>query len=181
MEKLKSNKKIIVTIIITIIVSLLSTLGIIELINYKEEKNFDQKALNVGVKKFNKVSYQLPNFSVKIEGIFEDSITNEEISTLDKYLIEVVTTDGLYNEFAKYHVIKVKDVFEHFNFQDYTKVIFKSNGLKVTFNKEEIDDEVYFMFTKNGAQYKNGSKIGLLIPDLEIKYSISHLTEIVFD
>ncbi|MBE6140681.1 MAG: hypothetical protein E7172_04005 [Firmicutes bacterium] len=178
----KENLKYLLIILITAIIVIVTTIFIDNFRTKNLYKRYNNLVSKTGVVLYDKVDYQLPKFLILVNGIFEDSIAPVDLEPLDTFLIGAVTTDGFTNEINDYHVIKVKDLFYYYDFMEYNSVTFKTDGfLEVTLQKNEIDDDVFLTFDKNGYEYPEHQKVGLLIPKKDIRYSITNIEEITFN
>ena len=69
-----------------------------------------------------------------------------------------------------------------YDMEDFKNIIFMSNGgLQVSFKKEEIVDDMFFVFEKNGIKFESGEEVSLLVPGLYERYSISNIVNIHFN
>lgn len=178
-------KKTIIYVIICIAIMLLSiggTLLGVKLYNNAESKKYSQLVEEPGIKDVVKVDYELPKFTILVAGIYDTTITNEDIKDLQVYEISAVMNDGIYKDYYYYNGVKLKDVLEKCDIKNYNNVTFKSGGkLQVTFAQDEINDDVYLTFDVDGYLRPSEEPVALLAPDFNSRYSISDVVTLEFD
>jgi len=149
----------------------------IEHLNAPKDDILDE---SYGIKEINEIDYDSPSFSIVTTGLFISIINNESINGLKAYELSAVISDGIYTYKSTYKGIKVKDVIEKINFDDYNKIVFKSNGgLQVEYAKNELDD-LYFVFEKDNILYPVEEPVALLNPNVYDRYNITNIEKIEF-
>lgn len=172
-------KKTIITVIISVGATLLVVLGF-NLINTLRINNLVKE---VGVKEIKEINYDIPKFTILTDGIYQTNISMVDFKDVVKtYEIKAVLEDEIEYEYAEYVGVKVKDLLYSYDMEDFEKLTFQSNGgLQVTFKKEEIVDDMFLVFEKNGQKFESGEEVSLLVPDLYARYSISNVINLYFD
>ena len=169
-------------IIITACVSILLTLGCVFLANKLDSNKNNNLIVERGIKDVKEVDYTLPKFVVSISGIYDSTLTNEDIKDLKTYEIAAVMDESYENEYHTYKGVKMLDILNYYGIDDFNKVYFRASGkLQVEFSKEEITDDMYFVFTKDGKSIKSGESGGLLIPSINARYSITDVVTFSFE
>lgn len=169
-------------IIITACVSILLTLGCVFLTNKLESNKHNNLIAERGIKDVKEVDYTLPKFVVSISGIYDSTLTNEDIKDLKTYEIAAVMDESYENEYHTYKGVKMLDILNYYGIDDFNKVYFMASGkLQVEFSKDEITDDMYFVFTKDGKNIKAGESGGLLIPSINGRYSITDVVMFSFE
>ena len=131
---------------------------------------------HTGVTNLKKIKYNFPAFSITSIGLLNGPITNESIKDIQTYEITAIVSDSIYRHQYTYKGVKLKDVLENEKLKDYKKIIFKSNGgLQVEYTKEEIDDNVFIVFEKDGIEYPKLEKVSLLNPTVYDRYNITNV------
>lgn len=175
-------KKTIITIIITIISTSLLLVGSAKLYANFEVKEYNEKIENPGIKEVKAIDYDVPECNITINGIYSSLISRKDLKNINTYEISAVMNDGIYKDLYTYHGIRFLDLLKEYEIEDYNSVTFKSNGnLQVKFNKEEINDDFYLAFDVDGKLYSESEPVGLIIPSLLSRYSISNIIRIDFD
>lgn len=171
------------TIIICIIAIILIAVGcIIVFGNKASEKGFQLNENEIAnIKKSDK---KLPKFSIQIHGIYSGTITNE---SLEKEGIQVYEFDaGINNGWDvvtnHYAGVKLKDVLEIAQIEDFTDIEFNSsNKIFTVYNKEEITDKTYLVFLRDGKPIKEGEPVTLLSADYHYRFSLENVEYIHVD
>ena len=173
------KKKIILISSIAILAILICGLVICNVVSKNKYKKLTE---TIGVKSAEKIKYEIPKFSLTIGGIYDNTITNVDCANLDVYKFKAVMDDGIYKRVYEYVGIKVEDVLEMANMDNYNKITFMSSGfLQVTYSKDEITDNTYFVFEVDGKTYEYPDSIALVNPELNARYSITGLARLNFD
>lgn len=175
-------KKTIIIVIISVIISVsLSLLGV-KIYNSVNHKKYTNLISEAGLYRVDSVEYKLPEFAIKFDGIYNEVVTNESISSLPVYEIDAVMNDGIYKDYYRYHGIRLKELLNLYEIKDYNNITFRSEGrLQVTFLKEEINDEVFLIFDVDGFQFEEDDPVGLLAVDYNLRYSITDVVSLMFD
>lgn len=172
-------KKTIITVVISVAATLLLVLGF----NLINEWRLDKLVEEVGVKELKEIDYEIPKFTLLTDGIYQTNISTGDFKDVVKtYEIKAVIEDEIEYEYAEYVGVKVKDMLYAYDMEDFKNIIFMSNGgLQVSFKKEEIVDDMFFVFEKNGIKFESGEEVSLLVPGLYERYSISNIVNIHFN
>ncbi len=175
-------KKTIITVIITAVVSVGLTMLCVNLYNVNEKNSYKDQTEKLGIKETKEVDFEIPDFAIILEGIYDSTITDEDVKELKVYEISTVMTDGVYTDLYTYKGIKLIDAFNLFDYSDYNNLIVKSNGnLQVTYSKEEITDNMYLVFSVDGHMLPAEEPVNLLNPDLNSRYSIGNVVSMQFE
>lgn len=175
-------KKTIITVVVTAVVAILATLLTVYAYNSFEDNKYDKLVAETGVKEVTENKYELPKFSIVVQGVYYSTISNVDVADLKTYNVEAVMFDGIYRRYNTYDAIKLKDVFELYGIEDYNNVVFKSNGnLQVKFAKDEISDNFFLTFTKDGFNYPENEPVNLLCPEFAERYSLTNIVRIDFE
>jgi len=178
------KKKIIYIIILTALVSSLITVFVYWLINQPKVNCSNNKIIGNGDIKYEikEITYNIPSFSLSTQGLYFSPIIKETIENLQTYEILADTSDDIYIYHNSYKGIKVKDIIELLGYNDYNKIIFKSNnGLQVTYLREDITDDIFFVFEKDDIKYPKDKEVNLLNPLLSSSYNINNIKTIYFE
>lgn len=178
------NKKTIILIIMTILIIAIAIGTVIFYMKGNEKKGSE---LNLGFKEvanLKKVSTELPDFKIKIDGAY--------VGTLDKNLllangIEVYEFDaGIDNGWDivtnHYTGVKFSDVLD-IMIQDasFTRVGFFSKMPRYEmFTKGQLTENIYLVFQRDGKPIRNDGYMTLLAVDYKYKYSIEDVEKIYF-
>lgn len=168
-------------IIITAVLSILLTKSYEKYKTQKLISNYNNVTENIGINAIQKVDYTLPEFSITVMGSYVGNITNEDLKNLDVYGMYVTMTNGDTKTLKKCVGIKVKDILSLKQFTDYNNIIFKSDsGLQVSYTKDQINDNVFLIFTKNDDSVRD-EKVAVLGVDRLSRYSIPNILRIDFN
>lgn len=113
-------------------------------------------------------NYEMPAFTLKIEGLVDKTINSNSLRNLKVYDFVTYKTDDFYtNENAKevrYSGIKVIDVLQYLGVSEYSelKLIDEEDG-EITLPASKIDVDSYLVFYENGEQLGEG-KVNFVIP-----------------
>lgn len=175
-------KKIIIAILSTFLITLIIISIMALSYNNYQEKKFSKLIESPGIKEVKAIDYDVPECNITINGIYSSLISRKDLKNIKKYEITAVMNDGIYKDLYTYHGIRFLDLLKEYEIEDYNSVTFKSNGnLQVKFNKEEINDDFYLAFDVDGKLYSESEPVGLIIPSLLSRYSISNIIRIDFD
>lgn len=174
------KKSIYIIIITALISSLLTVFGYWQINRLNEKKvdnNEDDKIVSSNIRNYEvtKINYDIPDFTMNIIGLKYTPIIKETIKGIDTYQISADISDSIYTRHYVYKGVKVKDVIAKAtnNFTDYYKIIFMStSGLRVEYLNIEIDDDLFFVFEKDGIKYPEGKNVTLLNPKAYDSYNI---------
>lgn len=141
------------------------------------EKNMNITNEKVGINEIKETTYEIKKISTPIMGSYDKGVNSDILNTLTKYDIKVTLDSGFGKTTNTYKVVKVKDYFDKIQISDYENVVFMSPvNVQVSIPKEEIE-KCYFYFEKDGI-FNENSKLNLLIPDKESRYSITNVVRI---
>lgn len=177
-------KKSIYIIIISALVSSLLTTFAYWLINQPTRENNNIVKADVAEIRVKEIDYDIPDFTMSAIGLVKKAIIKETVNNIQAYEISADISDCIYLRHYTYKGIKVKDVITSIakNYDDYNKVIFKSTGgLQVEYQKEEINDDLFFVFEKDGIKYPATQEVALLNPTVYDRYNITNVKILNFE
>lgn len=169
-------------IILTVVISVALTLIGVKVFDKVKQTQVSNIAKNAGVHDVIEIDYEIPEFSIDVSGIYDTIIDSRDLNNIKKYYIETVMDDGIYKFLYSYEGIKLSDVLELYELEDFKTLTIKSDGrLQVTFLKEEINDSIYLTFSKDGYRYAPSEVVALVAPEYMARYSITSVVEFAFD
>lgn len=179
MEENKTNKKsIIISIVITFIVTLIMIFIILFINEYRNLKLTE----TTGIKNSKKIDYQLPNFAIVVNGLYDTTITNKDIEKVNVYSIGAVTTDGYVNTYNEYIGVKLKDILKERQLDQFNSITLKSNGgLSIVYEKKDIDDGVYLIFERNEVKLSKDEPVSIISLNVYERFSIDNLLVMEFE
>ena len=147
--------------------------------------NNDNKELKLGeINNIKESTKEMPVFTIVIKGLKETTITEKDLKDLKMYDFETNIRkndlDGnteLYT--SSFTGVKLKEALEKKNIKDFDSIDFKAVGnLTVRYSKEELTDEMYLVFYKDGKSLKatEDTEVMLLVPSLKNRYWVPSLT-----
>lgn len=176
----EKNKRIIIVISVITVVALV-LLGFLVYRGITISKH-EKLIETIGVKDVQKINYELPKFTIVVDGIYDNTITSADIKNLDVYKIKAVMNDGIYKDDYDFVGVRVLDVLKLTKMEGFNSLTFKSSGkLQVTYDKGEITDNMYFVFEVDGYKYDASEPVALVNPDVNARYSISDIVKLTFD
>ena len=129
---------------------------------------------------------EIPDFTISIMGLKDDTLTQEDIKDLTVYdfIVDVPIYDldpssEVYRE--KWTGIKISDVLNKKGITNYDSLDFKSTGnITVTYTKEEVSDKVYLVFYRNDIALSEteDTAVMLLAANLKTRYWVPSLVRI---
>lgn len=168
--------------IITVIISVVVTLGLVFGVNLISKVSYNKKVEERGIKSIKEVEYSIPRIEISIKGIYNSYLSEENLKDVKVYEIEAVMDDTIENTLYTYKGVRITDILSKYNITDYTSITFKANdGLQVLFRKNEINENMFLVFNRDGKDYKVGEGAALLVPDLNARYSITNVSTLTFD
>lgn len=173
--KTQKNKK---TIILTVIVFILLVVigGILLSRSMNNLKAYE-------IKNIKKVNVDLPYFYFTIRD--EKETIDVTMDSFAKRKIDIYKFDAGINtswgvETMKFTGFKLLDLLSLFGKDDYDEIDFGGiGGNHVVLSKEEIDDNVYLYFYRDGKKISDGYNINLLVENQKYKYSVEDLGDIL--
>lgn len=175
-------KKNTTIILITMVISVALTLVGVKVYEKIKISKLNDIAGVTGVKNVREINYEIPSFKLTVNGIYDTVIDSNDLSDLKKYYIETVMDDGIYKFLYSYEGIRLNELLNLYQLEDFKEVTIKSGGrLQVTFLKEEITDNIYLTFSKDGYANPTSEAVSLVAPDYMARYSISQVVELTFD
>lgn len=121
------------------------------------------------------INITAPSFSVGTAGLYDGGFNNESLKNVKIYDIKAVMNDGYEEETHSYKGYKVKEILSALEIDSYEKLEFSSNGgLNVTFYLNEVDDNMFLFFERDGIRLEN-APINLLVPTQPARYSIQNV------
>lgn len=175
-------KKTIISVVITAVITIVITLLGVSVYNSTVENKYSKQVDKSGLKEAKEIKGEIPEFAITVQGIYDSSITDKDIKDLKIYEISAVMTDGVYSDLYTYTGVKLNDILNSFDYNDYRNITFKSNGnLQVTFSKEEINDNMYLVFSVDGYMLPEEEPVNLLNTELNSRYSIGNVVRMDFE
>lgn len=145
-------------------------------------KEYNKYIETIGVKSVKEINYDIPSFTLLTEGIYDNTITNDDVKNLKVYEIETVMNDGIYKDAYSYVGVRLKDVLKMAKMETFNTLTFMARGnLQVTYEFAEISDDMYLVFEMDGYKYDYLEPIAIINPNLNSRYSITGLTTLLFD
>ena len=176
-----NKKKIVAFIIIAIVLGLIIGIAIYKTSDSKKAK--EPSSNNLGTENIVTTQINYPKFTVIIDGLYEGFINERNLVSheIPQYKFKATVKNSWDTHTNEYDGIKLTDVFEKMGFTKYSRVEFKGIGDNcVIYNKDEIDDNLYFVFYRDGKPIEEDIQISLLNPQKNYRYSVENLIKIVF-
>lgn len=170
------------------IVIVLTTMVLLCGCGQENEKNKDKQfTAKIGeIQDLKASSKEMPDFTIVIKGLEDDTITKEDIKDIKMYdfVVDVTAYDidpetEVYRE--KWTGIKFNDVLSKKGITTYDAIDFKSTGnITVTYEKEEINDKLYLVFYRNDVLLSDSedTPVMLFATNLKNRYWVPSLTRI---
>jgi len=122
------------------------------------------------VERVKESKYEIPAFTLKIEGEVDKTINSNTLRNLKVYDFVTYKTDNyLVNEKAnevRYSGIKVIDVLEYLEVESYSELqLIDNEAGEILLPASKIDANSYLVFYKNGTQIGEG-KVDFVIPGM---------------
>lgn len=175
-------KKIIITGVVTAILSVAITLLGTKLYNSYMINEYQEMLKEPGIVNVEEITFDFPKIHLSMDGIYFAPIAYEDIKDIQAYDISAVISDAVSKELYTYEGIKVKDLFAKYEIDDYKSVTFQSSGkLQVIFDKDEITDDMYLVFSRDGIKFPVDEPVGLLCPSLDARYSLTDIVSLHFE
>lgn len=126
----------------------------------------------------NEIKTTLPEFTVGTMGLYDGGFNNESLKDAKVYEIEAVVNDGYSETTHKFKGFKVKELLSSLEINSFSQIKFSSNGgLDVSFMNNEVDDNMFLFFERDGIYLKN-APLNLLVPTEPARYSIQNVRTI---
>lgn len=128
----------------------------------------------------------IPEFAIAFAGKYKGTFSYDDIDykKLTIYEFDGTINNGWKNKTNHYLGVKVREVFEALGIEDYETARFHANGgLSSVFEKREINDSAFFVFTRDGKRIdeRMRNSISLLVFDQKYKYSIENVSFVAFN
>lgn len=176
----KSFPKAIIGIIVVILI-IVGGIGIF--INKKDSKTaFTNSKLSAKqIANSQQYTGDIPEFKITISGGLTGEVTNEDLANMSVLVYEFnAGIDNGWNTVTNHYVgIKVKELLDASDITDFTEVTFEAtNKASITYFKDEITDNMYIVFMKDGKAISDKKTAMLLATDYDYNYSLKELTNI---
>ena len=162
-------------------VLLIMLLCVFSLVGCNKEKKEENKLPTTEegkVVEVNNTTTTVPKFTVGTLGLYDGGFNNESLKDAKVYEIEAVVNDGYSETTHKYKGFKMTELLKLLEIESYSQIKFSSNGgLDVTFMNNEVDDNVFLFFERDGI-YLEKAPINLLVPTEPARYSIQNVKTI---
>ncbi len=184
MKNNKNKKSIIIVIIITVIITAIIS-SLITILCCGKSKNIKNDNKNIsnaeyGLQEIKIIDYNIPDFSIITTGLYISVVNQNSLINTKKYEITAIISDSIYKRKYTYKGVRVKDLVDTVDFDDYNKIIFKSNGgLQVEYTKEELNN-LFLVFEKDGIHYPEKEPVSLLNPTVYDRYNITNIEKMEF-
>lgn len=129
-----------------------------------------------------KVNTDIPNFTIIVKGLYEGTITHLDLKEKNTQVYDF--NAGVFNGWTvntnKYTGVKLNDVLNAMNITDFSEIEFQAPGdLSVTYEKNEITNNTYLIFYRDGEFIRNDEYISLLAVDYDYRYSLENVITII--
>ena len=172
-------------IIICVCVALLLIVGtfLITKSIYNKKVDVAYSKLKAGeISELKKYSGEIPNFSIRLRGLYTGSFSDEDLKNSN---IEVYEFDGCvkYTWGTVEHTyigFKFKDLLAYKDINNYDRIEFIDiNDLSVNYNKDDITDNSFIIIARNGGPIVE-QFVGFLDFNYYYNYSVESLLTVVF-
>lgn len=154
-------------------------------VSTKKENTPNNDNLNVGdIANQKEYKGNIPDFTLEITGTYSGTITNEVVKEMEipVYEFDAKVDNGWDKVTNHYRGIKLLDLFEKAGFQEYKSIEFMAHENKtVTYQKDEIDENLYLIFYKNRGNEDERNNLSLFALKNKQKFSVENLATIDFD
>lgn len=122
---------------------------------------------------------EIPSFTIILKGGYEGTITQLDLKEkgIKVYDFDAGINNGWEVKTNRYTGVKLKDVLEKMNINDFSTIKFKGAGkVEITYDAEEISDKTYLVFYRDGKILdKEESSVNLLAVDYQSRFSLQGL------
>lgn len=181
----KQKKSLPIKAIIGVIVIIFIVVGFIYLIlNKQTDSKIAHSGSRLSAKEISGVKEykgNIPEFSITISGAHIGEVTNENLSKMSVlvYKFDAGIDNGWETVTNEYVGIKVKELLDASDITNFTEVTFEAtNKASITYFKNEITDNMYIVFMKDGKAISDKKTAMLLATDYDYNYSLKELTNI---
>ena len=124
----------------------------------------------------NSTTTTVPKFTVGTLGLYDGGFSNESLKDAKVYEIKATMNDGYSEETHVYKGYRLTEILKLLEINSYNEITFSSTGtLNVKFYNNEINDDVYLFFERDGI-YLEKAPLNLLVPSEPARYSIQNVT-----
>lgn len=171
---------------IILIATVLTVIALVAVIFFIFNRNREDEKLELNlheVANVEKKEVEIPDFTIVVNGSYEGSITDED---LKKYGVQTYEFDAaIDNDWETvtnhYAGVKLKDVFEAMQIKSYETIDIKAPGrITVQYTKDEVSDNVYIIFTRDGQRIEEDEAITIISFDYKYRYAVANVSEMVF-
>lgn len=123
----------------------------------------------------------IPDFEITISGAYTGKVTKDDLAKMSilVYQFDAGIDNGWETVTNEYVGIKVKELLDASDITDFTEVTFEAtNKASITYFKDEITDNMYIVFMKDGKAISDKKTAMLLATDYDYNYSLKELTNI---
>ncbi len=183
-ENINKNKNL-KAIIGIIAISLIIVGGIIFFVNkknnpqlvYSNNSKLSAKEVS-GVKEY---KGNFPEFELTITGSIMSNITNVNLAKMSVLVYEFdAGIDNGWETVTNHYVgIKLKELLDASHITEFNELTFEAtNYASITYFKEDITDDIYLVFTKDGKNINSDKNVMLLATDRDYNYSLKDVSNI---
>lgn len=170
------NKKWLWIIVALVLIIICIAIGIF----YKNNKYLYLESHEIS--DIEKVSIDIPYFTIVVKGLYEGTITNSDLK--EKNIQVYDFNAGVFNGWSvntnKYTGVKLNDVLNAMNINDFSEIEFQAPGnLSVSYEKNEISTNTYLIFYRDGEFIRSDEYISLLAVDYDYRYSLENIITII--
>lgn len=126
---------------------------------------------------------EIPTFTLVVRGLYDGTITNLDLEDKNVPVYEfdagVATSYGVFTD--TYVGVRLSDVLNAMNITEYSEVNFYDpNSITVNYNKEEIMEDTFIVFYRNGERITEDGPANLLALRFNYAYSVEDLVKLEF-
>lgn len=180
---MKKNK-LLICVVAVIIVAIVVVFCVNK---FKSDSNEEVVASlsNHEIANLKEVDTELPEFSILINGIYINNITDKKLKDFGTKIYEFdAAVDNGWEVVTNHYVgVKLNDVLKEYDdMPEYKRIGFASPGSHfVDYKKEEVTDKTFLVFYRDGKPIVEGEAVNLLSVDKEYRYSVENLAMITLN
>jgi hypothetical protein len=172
------KKNIIKIVIITIVCTLL-----LESLIYLAVKSFSKinKNSDLGVNSIKETKFDdIPSFNLSTSGAYKFAWNEDSLKDLTKYEFKATIQTGENKKQSTYVGVRVIDLLNKYNANDFISIQFNSAIGTVTIDKKDLTKDEYFVFKIDGENLTSGDMLTLISADKSGQYSIPFIGSLIF-